>query len=302
VPPKSNEVRIVKTGAPLDLKVSDSGIVEGIANVFGVVDAYDDIVTNGAFAKTLAERGSKVRVLDAHSTGSVTDVIGIVLDIHEVERQNLPQATLDESPEASGGLYVKVQFLLDTERGREVFARLKAGASWEWSIGFNIIRDEWSEVLWRGEKKIVRIIKEIRLWEISPVVFGASPGTTVTGVKSLADDLSAKDLNSIVAGYKSAVLALQSLGQMLQRAGLLPDASLSDDGADEDNETAPEPLPTQDDETASEGADESAAESNATDEQPAGPVIEPPTDGDVAALSADLQRLLGAIDGELTCP
>lgn len=186
------------------------GIVEAIVSVTGVRDAFQDIIKKGAFAKTLVERGPKVRVLDAHDTSTTLSVIGIPLEMREVEKRELPKAVRGRFPDATGGLLVRTQFLMDTERGREVFSRIAAGAVNEWSIGFDIIDSEYPD----GEPKSfeemldelpTRVIKEVRLWEYSPVIWGANPATETLNARSLQPG--AADLG---AGEHKRVPALQS--------------------------------------------------------------------------------------------
>lgn len=167
----------------------DTGIVEAIVSVFGVLDSYDDIILPGAYTKTIVERGRKVRVLNAHNSWNVNDVIGIALEMREVAREELPQVVQDTYPEASGGLWTRTQYLMDTPEGRGAFARIKAGAVDEYSIGYQCLQFEFKEIEMRGRKVVARLIKEIKLWEYSPVVWGANPATATVGVKSDADSL-----------------------------------------------------------------------------------------------------------------
>ncbi|MFA4974586.1 MAG: HK97 family phage prohead protease, partial [bacterium] len=102
---------------PFEIKeLTDLGVFEGYASVFGNVDAGGDVVERGAFAKTLKERGSKVRVCHQHDW---KDVIGKPLELREDDR----------------GLYVKAQLVLDVQRAREDYALMKAGALTDLSIG-----------------------------------------------------------------------------------------------------------------------------------------------------------------------
>ncbi len=42
-------------GVPLEAKASPAGVFEGLASVWGEVDAYGDLVEPGAFARSLRE-------------------------------------------------------------------------------------------------------------------------------------------------------------------------------------------------------------------------------------------------------
>jgi HK97 family phage prohead protease len=167
----------------------DTGEVEALVAAFGNMDYQRDVILDGAFKKTITERGAKVRVLDNHNAQSVRDVVGKVLGLREVGRKSLPREVRDEYPDATGGLVVDVQFLLDTPEGLGVFKRIKSGAVSEYSIGYDAIIAEAGKFKPTGynEELNVRYLKEIRLWEVSPVVFAANPATATVGAKALKD-------------------------------------------------------------------------------------------------------------------
>lgn len=141
----------------------------------------NDIVEPGAFKKTIKERGpagsNRIRVLWQHS---IREVIGRPLTLEEHSRDLLPEELQKKYPAASGGLFTRTQIVMDVQRGREAFALYKNGAMDEWSIGFNSM-DEWFE---EHDKVTFRHLREIRLWEYSPVTWGANEATTTVSVKS----------------------------------------------------------------------------------------------------------------------
>ncbi len=166
------------------LKVdAEQGIVEAIVNVFGILDDGGDIVLSGSFIKTLTERARRVKVLNAHNSWDVLSVIGKVMAMREVGREELPEQVLKEWPEATGGLWTQTQYLLDTPEGKGAFDRIKADAVNEYSIGYEAMQVEYKKIDWRGQAVNARLLKEIRLWEYSPVVWGMNPATATTGVK-----------------------------------------------------------------------------------------------------------------------
>jgi HK97 family phage prohead protease len=159
----------------------DEGIVEHIVSVFGIEDLGGDVVHPGAFKKTIQERSDRIRVLDSHRRDSVLDVLGKVLSLKEIPRDELPAEILEDYPKATGGLWARTQFLLDTPEGKGVFARIKSGAVSEFSFGYDTLDEDFSDDE-KGHE--VRNLRTIRLWEYSPVIFGMNPATTVLGVKS----------------------------------------------------------------------------------------------------------------------
>lgn len=156
------------------------GIVEAIVAVFGNVDDGEDIVFPGAFAKTLAERFNRVTVLDNHRTDSIMRVIGKPLEAREISRNELPPDILMRAPDATGGLWTKTQYLMDTPEGRGAFIRIASGAVKEYSFAYDVIQSDYVRA---PDGRTQRHLKEIRLWEYSPVIWGMNSATATVGVK-----------------------------------------------------------------------------------------------------------------------
>ncbi|WP_343625375.1 HK97 family phage prohead protease [Roseateles puraquae] len=159
----------------------DDGSIEGYGSVFGVKDAYDDIIAAGAFKASLAEHkaaGTMPAMLWQHEPD---EPIGIWTDMVEDAK----------------GLRIKGQLALDTVRGKEAHALLKMGALNGLSIGF--VSKEWSY----DRETDVRTLTEIDLWEVSLVTFPANGKARITNVKA-ADEMAApKDAERILrdAGF-----------------------------------------------------------------------------------------------------
>lgn len=166
----------------------DQGIVEAIVAVFGNIDYQGDIIEPGAFAKTIHERGFKVRVLDNHQAMSGRDVVGKIVALRELGTAGLPSAITADHPDASGGLLATVQFLMDTPEGAGIFKRIKLGAISEYSIGYDATQAEPDVVQVAGQDITVRRLKELRLWEISPVIWAANDATRTVAAKAQDDD------------------------------------------------------------------------------------------------------------------
>lgn len=165
---------------------SDLGIVDAIVAVIGNIDYGDDIIHPGSFVKTIIERSSKVRVLDNHNSGSNLDVVGKPLEMRELRKSELPPELTDKYPMATGGLYTKTQYAIDTPEGLGVFKRIQGGFIDEYSIGFSIPRGKWdvSEItLPDGTKKRVRNIREVKLYEYSPTPFAMNDATMTLDAK-----------------------------------------------------------------------------------------------------------------------
>ena len=147
---------------PFDVKEIDAntGIFSGYASVFGNVDSYGDIVVQGAFAKTIQERGDRVKICWQHDW---LEPIGKPIELREDEH----------------GLFV-VGKISDTSVGRDALTLMRDGVVTELSFGYDIVKHEWVEL---EDKQSVHYLKELRLYEISPVTIAANPAAIITGVK-----------------------------------------------------------------------------------------------------------------------
>lgn len=186
-----------KTFAAHTIKAdSQQGIVESIVAVMGNDDQGDDIIHNGAFLKTIMERRGKIRVLDQHQTDSIMRAIGKPLEMREIGRDQLPPDLLAKYPSATGGLYTKTQYLMDTPEGKGAFQRIAAGAVDEYSIGYDPLDVDYSKFKKAdGTEKTVRNLRTIKLYEYSPVLFGMNDATQTLSAKgaSGASDLPLAD-------------------------------------------------------------------------------------------------------------
>jgi antirestriction protein ArdC len=77
-----------------------------------------------------------------------------------------------------GGLFAKVQFNLQSEKGKEAFANVAFfGEEQEWSIGYKTLRAQFDQ------KSQANILYEVELYEVSPVLHGANQLTGTISVK-----------------------------------------------------------------------------------------------------------------------
>lgn len=179
-------------GADGVLKADDAtGVVEALVSVTGVEDQVKDIIIPGAYAKTLGTR--KPKGVFSHDWGRWVARTEVVEEWMPGDKR-LPQQTKDGAPwpTAAGALYVRMRFNLKTREGRDAYENVKffsETGECEWSIGYHVpdgkgVRD----------KAGVRHIKELDLFEYSPVLFGAAPLSGTLAVKSrLATITDAKD-------------------------------------------------------------------------------------------------------------
>mgnify|MGYP002651245996 CR=1 FL=1 len=168
------------------LKDAKSGRIRGgIAAVTGNIDSAGDRITAGAFTKTLAESGkSRVRCLWNHSWQHPP--IASIKELREVGRSELPDAVLEKSPEATGGLLVKYEFF-ETDLSNWVMQAIDSGDINEMSFGYETILSEYITEKTAGGKdeRQIRELKELRLLDVSPVLWGCNAATVAAGVKSM---------------------------------------------------------------------------------------------------------------------
>ncbi|HCR1107422.1 TPA: HK97 family phage prohead protease [Klebsiella aerogenes] len=149
---------------PLQIKaVSDSGEFEGYGSVFGVKDSYSDIVTAGAFSKSLDAWGQK---------GGLPALLW-------QHKQDEPIGVYTEMREDANGLFVKGRLLIDDDPlAKRAHAHMKAGSLSGLSIGYSLKDYEYDKA------KDAFMLKEIDLWEVSLVTFPANDEARISNVKS----------------------------------------------------------------------------------------------------------------------
>ena len=181
--------------------------VEGYAAAFGNVDLGSDMIHPGAFAKTLAERGNKVRFLWQHDQH---EPIGRPIEMHE----------------DTAGLFIKA-IISDTARGRDALALLRDQAISGLSIGYDAMKGGTDYSKSEGGETI-RNLRELRLWEFSLVSMPMNEMATVTALKT-EDAPPEKSEVDITLGRK------QTLVETLRAALIEAEALLAGSPAPADN-------------------------------------------------------------------
>jgi HK97 family phage prohead protease len=149
------------------------GIVECFVAAFGNKDSVGDIIVPGAFDASLKRRNP--RVVWGHDWNSP---IGKVLEIYEV-KPNDPRLPGKMRNAGVGGLYARVQFNLKSERGRQAFADVAFfGPDQEWSIGYKTLDSIYDS------SRQANILREVELYEVSPVLHGANQLTATISIKA----------------------------------------------------------------------------------------------------------------------
>ncbi len=174
------------------------GIVEGHASVFGNIDQGLDIVVRGAFKKTIQEGGAKVPILSNHIWFKQ---IGWNL----------------EAKEDSKGLFVKGQFDIENnDDARKHFSLIRMALEIKtnpgFSFGFRIIKSEPDP-----DNPSIRLLKELKLLEWSPVTFPMNLEAGATVAKS-GLQLLENELEFIFNDLKSRGYSHSQIKQALEKA------------------------------------------------------------------------------------
>lgn len=143
----------------------EEGTFKGYGCVFNTpIDTWcPTLIEPGAFAKTLQENGKRVRILYQH-------------DSHEL----IGKPAENGMRETSVGFEIEGK-ISATPRGMEVRTLIGDGVATDLSIGFDTIRAEFEE---RPGMEPLRRIKELRLWEVSVVTWGANEPAKITELYS----------------------------------------------------------------------------------------------------------------------
>lgn len=149
-----------------DIKALDDseekGEFSGYGSIFGNKDLGNDVVVEGAFAKSIGKKGAKaVKMLYQH-------------------RADEPIGVFDEIIEDRRGLKVKGRLAMGTQRGREVYELMKMGAIDGLSIGYRVDPKGYDY----DDKGKRRYLKSVDLMEISAVTFPMNPKARVSAVKT----------------------------------------------------------------------------------------------------------------------
>ncbi|UYY77787.1 HK97 family phage prohead protease [Sphingomonas sp. R1] len=186
---------------------SATGLVEGYASVYGILDRGGDIVMPGAFKQSLADWRRKKAMppmLWQHDSG-------------------IPVGVWNELAEDDKGLRVKGSLVLDVPAAAAARALMMAGAVKGLSIGYRTLDDEIDR------QTGVRRIKKAELWEVSLVTFPMLPEAQITGVKSIDDRSLEQALRDEGLSHREAKLAVSVVRKhVLRDEGRQPDPRLRD--------------------------------------------------------------------------
>lgn len=157
--------------------------VSGYFSKFNNIDRDGDIIVQGAFKKTIKERGPK----------SAKPEIAYLLQ-HDSWK---PLGKITELKEDSIGLYFEAK-ISDTSYGLDTLKLYRDGVYNQHSIGFNIMKS--SDFVEGGNN--YQEIQEVKLWEGSVVTWGANADTPFTGFKGYSQDEKESRIKLIIKAIK----------------------------------------------------------------------------------------------------
>jgi hypothetical protein len=164
--------------APVEVReaTSDTATIAGYGAVFGneyEVAGFTESVSPRAFVKTL-QQNSEHAVVWSHDPARVLGTVD----------SGSARFSVDER-----GLRYEADLDLADPDGMSAYRKIATGKVRQSSFSFEVVKDKWEE---RDDAPPHRTLTEVRLWEASPVLWGANPATDVDvkrAVRSLAHDL-----------------------------------------------------------------------------------------------------------------
>jgi len=169
--------------------------VKAVVARFNNVDLDNDIIVPEAVSKTIRERGPQ---------GS-KQILALI--DHKADLEH----TIGKPKElyVEGDMLIAITPIVETKAGEDVIKLYEAGVINEHSIGFSTILSTM--------KDEVRVIKELKLYEYSCVVWGANPETPTLGIKGEfkeTPETLVKRLEKLSAAFKNGTFTDETFGLM----------------------------------------------------------------------------------------
>lgn len=167
---KSRNIEIDYRSFPFEIRTDEENKIVGYAAVFNQLSvdlgAFREKIAPGAFKKTIQE--ADIRALWNHDPNFV------------LGRTKSRTLRLQEDEK---GLAIEI-IPPNTTWARDLMESIKRGDIDQMSFGFRAIKEDWET---EGEQ-LIRVLKEVELFDVSPVTFPAYPTTDVQ-VRKLIDVL-----------------------------------------------------------------------------------------------------------------
>lgn len=160
-----------KAFAVSEVKVApdESGEIEALVSVLNNIDSGGEIVMPGFFTDSIKKKLPK-GVWGHEWTAPIARTL-------IAEEWLAGDARLPEHLKNLGAYYIKAQFNLDTQRGRDAYSDIKFGIIDEFSIGYSVQKDRFNKE--RGARELIKG----EWFEWSPVLVGMNRETALLSVK-----------------------------------------------------------------------------------------------------------------------
>jgi hypothetical protein len=86
-----------------------------------------------------------------------------------------------------------------TDTGKKAMTLIRDGVITEMSIGYDVVKDDYKMM---GSRR-VRMLKEVRLWEFSPVTFAANDKAKIMKMRSLLENVKNANMDMVIEYIKS---------------------------------------------------------------------------------------------------
>jgi len=144
----------------------EKGSVEAVFSVYNNVDSDGDVVVPGAVKSGFAN--NQVPMVFAHKWD-----------------QPIGKGVIEEKEDSA---VFKGSFFMDTEAGKEAYNLVKSmGDLQQWSFGFRVNDSEVGKVQKDDSETQARFLKDLTVYEVSPVLVGANQETYTLAIKSGED-------------------------------------------------------------------------------------------------------------------
>ncbi len=145
----------------VEMKSEDEGVVLAKFATLGVKDHDGDLIEPGAFG------AQKVKVSAyGHASWGAALPVGVGV-----------------TKEDGDAALAELQFFLNTTHGRDHFETVKGlGELGEWSFGFDVL-EEAAPTEEQRQAGVFRVLKKLKVFEVSPVLRGAGVDTQTVSVK-----------------------------------------------------------------------------------------------------------------------
>jgi uncharacterized protein len=178
------ETRIFAAPVEVRGETDGSATIAGYGAVFNTpyeIGGFTESVAPGAFDKSLKERYDDLAVLADHDPARVLGTTA----------SGTARLSVDDH-----GLHYEADLDLLDPDGISTFRKVSTGKVRQSSFAFEVIKDDWTHPEANSIELPHRTLREVRLWEASPVLWGANPATQVDlkrAARSLAAALEADE-------------------------------------------------------------------------------------------------------------